>query len=162
MKGGKRKFIRTWSSISAGEVSSLLVQNQLRDKSPVAGIYKHPQPSFDGVNQCSAGAGDGAWETDAMRCWQDSTWRNHQDAPVVFLLEFNILMSKSSNILIVKPKSKVQSSKVKTKRTWADTKNTWAIVKVKVAPNNPLDSPNPINWPGGQQDQGHGVWGSPT
>ena len=41
-KERKGEFIRTWSSISAGEVSSLLVQNQLRDKSPVAGIYKHP------------------------------------------------------------------------------------------------------------------------
>ena len=28
--------------------------------------------------------------------------------------------------MIVKPKSKVQSPKVKTNRTWADTKITWA------------------------------------
>ena len=62
-KERKGEFIRTWSSISAGEVSSLLVQNQLRDQSPAAGIYKHPS---DSVNQCSAR--DGAWETDAMQC----------------------------------------------------------------------------------------------
>ena len=78
--------------------------------------------------------------------------------------------------IIVKPKSEVQSLKVKTKRTWADTKITWAtthpthpsllsikessdskVLVVKVAQNGPLDLSSQKNLPGGQRDQGQGV-----
>ena len=69
------------------------------------------------------------------------------------MLDLSVTLTRldkiNKDVNIVKPKSKVQSPKVKTKGTWADTIITSMkecsrkkVQKMKVAQNDPLDSPS--------------------
>ena len=55
------------------------------------------------------------------------------------MLNPELIFLRLYSLQIVKPKSEVQSPKVKTKRTWADTKITWATTTWPTAHHHMAD-----------------------
>ena len=70
-------------------------------------------------------------ETIGMRIWKMVVFADFLSGnPCFILTHAGMLMQFHEAKAIVKPKSEVQSPKVKTKRTWTDTKIIWATILV--------------------------------